>query len=167
MHACLQAVSELLEQLSRQFAGSVKDILDPKKLSAGAGGPASSAEGPRAPHGSATSKWQVGVYCTLHCSTHYYAYSHALTDRDSCMSVAPSPCGDCWDSTLSLLCFRCRVALLFCSVLQHAESRCTITFTQATCGSQHFRHGCHSVAMLHGQQSEGPSLNLQRDLDNH
>lgn len=59
--ACLQAVSELLEQHSRQFAGSMKDILDPKKLSAGAGAPASSAEGPRAPHGSATSKWQVGV----------------------------------------------------------------------------------------------------------
>ena len=63
MTLCTQAVSELLEQHSRQFANSVKDILDPKKLSAGAGAPASSAEGPRAAHGSATSKWQV---CTAH-----------------------------------------------------------------------------------------------------
>ena len=55
----MQAVSELLEQHSRQFASSVKDILDPKKLSAGAGAPASSADGPRSAHGSATTKWQV------------------------------------------------------------------------------------------------------------
>lgn len=79
----LQAVSELLEQHSQQFGSSVKDILDPKKLSAGAGRPVSSAEGPRAPHGSATSKWQVGVYCLSHCSTYHCTCRRALTDRDA------------------------------------------------------------------------------------
>ncbi|KAL3159741.1 hypothetical protein ABBQ38_010147 [Trebouxia sp. C0009 RCD-2024] len=60
-----QAVSELLEQHTRQFAASVKDILDPKKLSAGAGAPASSSEGPRAAHGSATNKWQEHMWQKL------------------------------------------------------------------------------------------------------
>lgn len=58
--ACVQAVSALLEQHTRQFASSIKDILDPKKLSAGAGAPASAPEGSRSAHGSAATKWQVG-----------------------------------------------------------------------------------------------------------
>ncbi len=37
----------------------MKDILDPKKLSAGAGAPASGPEGSRPGHGHATTKWQV------------------------------------------------------------------------------------------------------------
>ena len=88
--ACMQAVSELLEQHSRQFASSVKDILDPKKLSAGAGAPAGSAEGPRAAHGSATSKWQVWPPHHLH---HPSLFLQACTDRH----IVP-----CWESCMPL-----------------------------------------------------------------
>lgn len=59
LHASCQAVSDLLEHHTRQFGSSMKDILDPKKLSAGAGLPASGPEGSRSGHGHATTKWQV------------------------------------------------------------------------------------------------------------
>lgn len=78
----MQAVSELLEQHTRQFAASVKDILDPKKLSAGAGAPASSSEGPRAAHGSATNKWQV-CGLTMTCSL-FAAICWVLSAHHAC-----------------------------------------------------------------------------------
>ena len=80
--ACVQAVSALLEQHTRQFAGSIKDILDPKKLSAGAGASAGAQEGARSAHGSAANKWQV---CRLRTSSQHKS-SCSLTYINSMLS---------------------------------------------------------------------------------
>ena len=45
--------------VSEQFGAKVKETLDPKKLSAGAGDAANPADGSRSAHGHAAIKWQV------------------------------------------------------------------------------------------------------------
>ncbi|DBA86122.1 hypothetical protein WJX77_008098 [Trebouxia sp. C0004] len=60
-----KAVSDLLDHHTRQFGSSIKDILDPKKLSVGAGSPASTPEGSRPGHGHATTKWQEHLWQKL------------------------------------------------------------------------------------------------------
>ncbi|DBA73074.1 TPA: hypothetical protein ACH3X2_010013 [Trebouxia sp. C0005] len=60
-----KAVSDPLDYHTRQFGSSIKDTLDPKKLSAGAGSPASTPDGSRPGHGHATTKWQEHLWQKL------------------------------------------------------------------------------------------------------
>ena len=118
-------MSDLLEHHTRQFGSSMKDILDPKKLSAGAGLPASGPEGSRPGHGHATTKWQVSAsflrmqssWCDHNMST---PHARPLTCL-SCLhdvEIAFTVFYFLWSHCLHKLCLPCdtRLSMLACSV---------------------------------------------------